>query len=168
MLCSHAALLIARDEPQFAERVVHEANDLLAPVMAKRAAAVLMSQLFAIGRREGRLAQLSEPLASVVARQPSVGALRAMYAATLVSSDPHRAVHEALAASATLPDDFTWLPAQFVVGEVLVNTRGTVGAEAVLASLEPWRHPLAAPLTCSFGPSRDVVHKLRELLAIVR
>ena len=168
VLCGHAALLIARGELQFAERVAHEAHDLLAPVMAERAAAVLMSQLFAIRRREGRLAQLSEPLASVVARQPSVGALRALYAATLVSSDPARAVHEALAASATLHDDFTWLPAQFVVGEVLVNSGRTEGAAAVLASLEPWQHLHAAPLTCSFGPVRDVVHNLRELLAPTR
>lgn len=168
VLCSHVASLIARDELQFAQRVAQEAHDLLAPVMAERAAAVLMSQSFAIGRREGRLAQLATPLASVVARQPSVGALRALYAATLVSGDPRRAVHEALAASASLHDDFTWLPAQFVVGEVLVNTGSTEGAAAVLASLEPWQHLHAAPLTCSFGPVRDVVHNLRELLAIVR
>lgn len=168
VLCGHAALLIARGELQFAERVAHEAHDLLAPVMAERAATVLMSQLFAIRRCEGRLTQLSTPLASVIARQPSVGALRALHAATLESIDPARAVHEALAASATLHDDFTWLPAQFVVGEVLVNSGRTEGAAAVLASLEPWQHLHAAPLTCSFGPVRDVVHNLRELLAPTR
>lgn len=162
-----AALHIAQDESMMAEHLAREAHDLLAPVNAPRAAAVLMSQLFAIRRREGRLHELSGLLASVVAQQP-VGSLRALYAATLVASDPERAVHEALTAVATLHDDFTWLPAQFVVGEVMVRTQHMAGAAGVLDALEPWQHLHAAPLTCSFGPVRDVVHNLRELLAIVR
>lgn len=168
VLSSYATRLIADGELAMAERVAHEAHDVLAPMMSERAAAVLMSHLFAIRRLQDQLAELEPVLANVVARQPSIGALRALYAATLVSSDPARAASEALAASAMMHEDFTWLAAQFVVGEVLVRTRTSTLASTVLASLEPWEHLQAAPITCSFGPVRDVVHDLRELVATAR
>lgn len=167
VLSSHAAMLIARGELQFAEDVAREAHGLLAPIMAERASAVLMSQLFAIRRAENRLGELSDVFGELVERQPSVGALRALFAATLVSTDTRRAHEEAMRATRMMHDDFTWLPAQFIVGEVLVNSGRTQGAEGVLTSLEPWEHLHAAPLTCSFGPVREVVQRLQAMTSMI-
>lgn len=162
-LNSLTAQLIADGEVDAAEHTAREAHDLLAPVMSERAAAVFMSHLFAIRRHQHRLHELEPQLAHVVSRQPSVGALRALYAATLTTTDPERAVAEAIAASHSMHDDFTWLPAQFVVGEVLVATQTIEHAAAHLQLLEPWSHLHAAPLTCSFGPVSEITEQLRTL-----
>lgn len=168
MSSSMAARLIAEGDLGAAELVAREAHDLLAPVMSERAAAVLVSHLFAIRLRQGRLAELEPALGSVVARQPGVGALRALWAATLVEVDPERAVREALAAAPAVHEDFTWLAAQWAVGEVVARTRRANAAHRMLAVLQPWQHLHAAPLTCSFGRIRDVVHRLEELAVDAR
>lgn len=160
-----SALAIMEGDLDEAEHLAHAAFDVLAPVSLARAQAVLVSQRFAIGLHRGEVAHLAGNLEALLGAQPTVGAWRALAAATLVDADPDRARSLASSAFDAIAPDFTWLAAHHVLGWVANRLADRALAERVLALLAPWAHLHASPATCSFGPVAEIVHLLEQLVA---
>lgn len=157
-----AAIMMLRGDLLTAEELACEAHDLLAPVSPERAWAVHMSQVFGIRRMQNRLDELEPTFAALVERQPTVGAWRALHAATLVDTNPEAASSEITIGIPAVVDDFTWLAATTIAAEVAARTHATEFIEPLLAILTPYRHLTAMPLTCSYGPVEHAIEELEQ------
>jgi DNA-binding SARP family transcriptional activator len=157
-----AAVMMLRGDLVVAEELSREAYELLAPVSQERAWAVWMSQMFGIRRLQGRLPEMQPTFAALVERQPTVGAWRALHAATLLDTNPDAARSEITIGIPTFVDDFTWLAATTIAAEVAARTHATEWIDPLLDMLTPYRHLNAMPLTCSYGAVALTVQELER------
>ncbi|MGA0064683.1 MAG: BTAD domain-containing putative transcriptional regulator [Ilumatobacteraceae bacterium] len=157
-----AAVMMLRGELVAAEELSREAYELLAAVSPERAWAVWMSQVFSIRRQQGRLAELQPTFAALVERQPTVGAWRALHAATLVDHDPDAAHAEVDLGIDSVVEDFTWLAATTIAADVVARVAAVEWIDPLIERLAPYRHLTATPLTCAYGPVEAAVLSLEQ------
>lgn len=148
------------------EQFAGEAYAIFAPVSPPRALAAYTGQLFAIRMTQGRLAELAEPLASLVQDQPGIPAWHAAYAVASASAggDPDTiALHADRAIDLAQPDA-TWLAAHAVGARAVAMIGAESLARRYVDLLEPWTGRMVWQGTCTYGPVDTALAMLHHAL----
>ncbi len=152
LLYQLAAVAHLDDELERSERISEDALTLFAPVSAARALAAHGGQLLAIRLAQGRLSELADTFALMVAEQPEVPAWHAALSLALVGEDDERADTHARRALEDVPLDFLWLASHVIGGRAAAAVGDRTTAEAYRDRLAPWSGRACWQGTCSYGP----------------
>lgn len=153
LFCAAAIAHLDGDDER-CELLADRAYGVFADVSPARATAAWMGQLLAVRLVRGRLGELTEQLADLVASQPGIPAWHAALALALVQGgrDATQATAHALAALDLTATDNTWLASHAVGARAAAAIGDASTIEAYLDRLSPWSGAGVWQGTCSYGP----------------
>jgi len=158
-----AAVAHLDDRLDDAERWAEEAMGRFAAVAPARAFAAYGGQLLAIRMAQGRIAELGEALAALVAEQPAVPAWNAALSLALADVDPAAAAGYARRTLTDVPADFLWLAAHVIGGRAAARVGEPGLVDAYRSRLAPWSGLVCWQGTCSYGPVDTPLALLAEV-----
>ena len=133
-------------------------------IAGSRGLAVYSAQLIDLRRAQGRLHELEDAVAALVADQPELRAWHAAAALVFSGTDPDRArAHFDEVARddfSGLPRDFTWLPSVHVAGRAAATLGDVERIEAAEVALSPYADQCSFTGSCTYGPVAVVLARL--------
>ncbi|MDZ7733641.1 MAG: BTAD domain-containing putative transcriptional regulator [Acidimicrobiia bacterium] len=155
-----AAVAHLDDDLERSERLAEEAMALFSPVSPSRAFAVYGAQLLVVRLAQGRIGELAEVTAGLVADQPAVPAWHAALALAVADTEPARAAEHAAATLERATVDFTWLAAHVIGGRAAARVGDRELAARYAERLEPYAGLVCWQGTCAYGPVDTVLAAL--------